>query len=65
MSDSTLEKLIWKMRRDWDARACENARHYVATGKDQWTDSEFFESGRRTVENEILTDMINITSVRL
>lgn len=48
------------MQRDWDERARENARHYVATGKCEWTDEEFFASGERTVANEILTDMINI-----
>jgi SAM-dependent methyltransferase len=49
-----------KMKRDWDQRARENARHYVATGQSEWTDEEFFASGERTVANEILTDMINI-----
>jgi SAM-dependent methyltransferase len=53
-----------KMRRDWDERARENARHYVATGKTEWTDAEFFESGERTVAEEILTDMINVCQGR-
>jgi ubiquinone/menaquinone biosynthesis C-methylase UbiE len=48
------------MQRDWDERARENARYYVATGKEEWTDDEFFASGRQTVKEEILTDMINI-----
>ena len=48
------------MRRDWDARAKENARYYVNTEKDNWTDEEFFQSGERTVAEEIRTDMINI-----
>src|SRR5207248_3103852 len=52
--------LLEKMRRDWDARARENARYYVKTGKEQWTDDEFFRSGEQTVREEILTDMINI-----
>jgi SAM-dependent methyltransferase len=56
MDNSILEK----MRRDWDARARENARHYVATGKTDWSDEEFFASGERTVANEILNDMINV-----
>ncbi len=56
--------ILRKMQEDWDARARENARHYVATGKTDWTDDEFFESGRRTVEEEILTDMINICQGR-
>jgi cyclopropane fatty-acyl-phospholipid synthase-like methyltransferase len=49
-----------KMRADWDRRARENARHFIATGREQWTDEEFFESGVRTVEEEILTDMSNV-----
>lgn len=48
------------MRRDWDARATENARYYVATGKEDWSDEEFFRSGELTVAQQILTDMINI-----
>lgn len=56
----TLEEQLSKMRRDWDERARENARYYVATGNEQWSDDEFFRSGERTVAEEILTDMINI-----
>jgi ubiquinone/menaquinone biosynthesis C-methylase UbiE len=55
-----LEQQLEKMQRDWDQRARENARYYVNTGREQWTDDEFFASGRRTVAEEILTDMINI-----
>jgi SAM-dependent methyltransferase len=60
MATPDLEKQLDKMRRDWDARARENARHYVSTGKTHWTDEEFFQSGEQTVAEEILTDMINI-----
>jgi SAM-dependent methyltransferase len=56
----TLEEQLAKMRADWDARARENAKYYVQTEKTDWTDEEFYASGRRTVEEEILTDMINI-----
>ena len=56
----TLEQQLLKMQRDWDQRARENARFYVATGRENWTDEEFFASGERTVSEEILTDMINI-----
>ncbi len=61
-SDSALTKsdLTSKMRAEWDERARENARHYVATGKVEWNDEEYFESGRENVRREILTDMINI-----
>src|SRR6266852_8612742 len=60
MADLGLEKQLDKMRRDWDERARQNARHYVVTGKLEWTDDEFFRSGELTVKEEILTDMINI-----
>jgi ubiquinone/menaquinone biosynthesis C-methylase UbiE len=57
MTDS---ELLSKMQREWDARALENARFYVNTERSDWKDEDFFESGRRTVREEILTDMINI-----
>jgi len=60
MSRLTPEQQAELMRRDWDARATENARYYVATGKEDWSDEEFFRSGELTVAQEILTDMINI-----
>jgi cyclopropane fatty-acyl-phospholipid synthase-like methyltransferase len=55
-----LEEQLRKMRDDWDARARENARHYVQTAETNWTDEGFFASGEQTVREEILTDMINI-----
>jgi SAM-dependent methyltransferase len=55
-----LEEQLEKMRRDWDERARDNARYYVATGKDDWSDEDFFQSGERTVAEEVKTDMINI-----
>src|SRR3954468_15777848 len=60
MAELDLDKQLDKMRRDWDERARENARHYVSTGKLEWSDDEFFRSGEQTVSEEILTDMINI-----
>jgi ubiquinone/menaquinone biosynthesis C-methylase UbiE len=55
-----LAKQLEKMQRDWDQRALENARYYVNTAREDWTDEQFFASGERTVAEEILTDMINI-----
>ena len=60
MKKISLDEQLRRMERDWDARARENARYYVATGRKDWTDEEFFQSGERTVAEEILTDMINI-----
>jgi SAM-dependent methyltransferase len=56
----SLEQQLEKMRRDWDERARENARYYVATGKADWSDDEFFASGEKAVAEDILTDMTNI-----
>lgn len=60
MPEISLEKQLEKMQRDWDERARENARHYVATGREEWTDEEFFASGERAVAEQIQNDMINI-----
>ena len=54
------EQQLERMRRDWDRRAKENARYYVAYAPPHWTDEDFFRSGERTVQEEILTDMTNI-----
>jgi ubiquinone/menaquinone biosynthesis C-methylase UbiE len=53
-------ELLSKMQREWDERARENARFYVNTAQQDWKDEDFFESGRSTVREEILTDMTNI-----
>jgi SAM-dependent methyltransferase len=64
MNEITPEEQLTKMREDWDQRARENARYYVATGKDDWTDEEFFASGEKTVADQILTDVVNICQDR-
>jgi SAM-dependent methyltransferase len=48
------------MRRDWDRRAYENARHYVATGQREWSDEEFFLTGEKELEEHILNDLGNV-----
>ena len=53
-----------KMRAEWDHRARENARYFIATGKAEWSDEDFFESGRENVRRELLTDMTNICQGR-
>ena len=60
MPDREITKQLSQMRRDWERRAQENSRHYVATGQKQWTDEEFFRSGEMTVAEEILNDLPNI-----
>jgi SAM-dependent methyltransferase len=48
------------MQRDWDERARENARHYVANSRLDWTDEEFFRTGEEAIASDILSDPINI-----
>ncbi len=60
MEEITIQEQLEKMRSDWDQRARDNARYYVATGTADWTDEDFFASGESTVAEEILTDMGNI-----
>jgi SAM-dependent methyltransferase len=46
--------LARQMRKDWDQRARENARHFVATSQHEWTDEDFFESGRIWISYHIV-----------
>ena len=45
------------MKRDWDARARDNAMHYIASGRDDWDVEAFLESGRESVEATVLPDL--------
>lgn len=56
----TLQEQLAIMQRDWDARAKENARYYVANSRTDWTDDDFFASGDLTVEADILNDLGNV-----
>ena len=56
----SLEHQLENMRRDWDQRARENARHYVATDKTDWSDDEFFRSGEDSAAGDILNDTDNV-----
>ncbi|MEP6961207.1 MAG: methyltransferase domain-containing protein [Acidobacteriota bacterium] len=56
----SLDDQLALMRRDWDRRARENARHYVDTSRKDWTDDEFFASGELAISQDILTDTTNI-----
>jgi ubiquinone/menaquinone biosynthesis C-methylase UbiE len=48
------------MRHEWDQRARENARYYVDTSRQDWSDDEFFTSGEKAIAEDILTDTTNI-----
>ena len=60
MAGLEIARQLFRMRRDWERRARANARHYVVTGQEQWSDEEFFQSGLITLEEEILNDLPNI-----
>jgi len=55
---------IGVMKREWNERARENAMHYIESGKDEWTEEEFFESGRMSVEKVIVRDLPRIAQDR-
>lgn len=59
-STSLDASLLEKMRHDWDQRARENARHFIATASEDWDQEEFYQSGRLCVSHEILTDLGNV-----
>lgn len=46
-----------RMRTDWNDRASANPRHFVATLREDWTDEEFFESGRTWIRHYVLPDL--------
>jgi SAM-dependent methyltransferase len=64
MAEDPLKSTLHAMCDDWDRRARENARYYIATGHAHWTDEEFFASGERVVAEQILTDMGNVCQGR-
>jgi ubiquinone/menaquinone biosynthesis C-methylase UbiE len=64
MSDNDLQSALHSMRDDWDSRARENARHYIATLRDEWDDETFFASGEQELANQVLNDMGNICQGR-
>jgi len=53
-----------RMAEDWDRRARENALHYIASGRESWTEDEFFASGRETFEHYLANDLGNICQGR-
>ncbi|MBL8179343.1 MAG: methyltransferase domain-containing protein [Bryobacterales bacterium] len=53
-------RLLRKMQRDWDERARQNAKYFIATGRTDWSDEEFYASGDQTIAQDILTDLHNV-----
>ncbi|MBZ5603089.1 MAG: class I SAM-dependent methyltransferase [Acidobacteriia bacterium] len=56
----TVEQQLENMRKAWDQRARDNARHWVDTSRTDWTDETFFASGEQQIEEDIMTDLPNI-----
>ena len=54
------QEYLRKMRADWDQRARDNAKHFIADGRKNRTDVDFYASGEQTVAEDIQTDMINV-----
>ena len=50
------EEVLARMRSDWDGRAQENAFHYIASGRDDWDEDAFYESGRASVDEILIQD---------
>jgi SAM-dependent methyltransferase len=64
MKRENIRRQVGQMRRDWDRRALENARHYVATGRKEWSDDDFFAAGEQELRDHILNDLENICQGR-
>ncbi|HMD72171.1 MAG TPA: methyltransferase domain-containing protein [Bryobacteraceae bacterium] len=64
MDEDRLQSTLHSMREDWDRRARENARYFVATHRADWTDEEFFASGEQELAQDVLNDMGNVCQGR-
>jgi SAM-dependent methyltransferase len=64
MNSGNTARQLDAMRRDWDRRARENACYYVATGRQDWSEEEFYRSGELHVRQHILNDLENICQGR-
>ena len=60
MNREISRRQVARMRRDWDRRARENARYYVATGRQDWSDAEFFAAGEQELRDHVYNDRENI-----
>lgn len=54
------DKLLAKMKADWDQRARQNPHHYIVDCREHWSEEEFLRSGEQSVAELILNDMDNI-----
>lgn len=58
------QQVTERMRTEWDQRARENAYHYVANNRESWSEEDFDQSGRESVEKYILRDLERISGGR-
>lgn len=59
-----ISRQLSRMRREWNRRALENARHYVATGQREWSDEDFFAAGEQELKDHVFNDLGNICQGR-
>ena len=45
------------MKREWNARARENAMHYIASGKPVWETEEFYASGEENIRDYVVSEL--------
>ena len=60
MRNPGIARHLRHMRRNWDRRAQQNARHYVATGQQEWSDQEFYQAGVDELRDHVFNDLGNI-----
>jgi SAM-dependent methyltransferase len=58
------DAVMSRMHEDWNQRAKENARYYVATARHDWNDRDFFDSGNVWLQDVIAPDLDLICSQR-
>ena len=56
--------LCRKMRSDWNARASEDAMHFVNTGRRGWDEDAFFATGEQSVREQVTGDMQRVCQGR-
>ena len=60
-----ISSLARKMRTDWDERARSDAFYFVASSDEKtWTEEDFFATGEKHIQEQVLTDMTNICQDR-
>jgi SAM-dependent methyltransferase len=64
MERGNIREQVGRMRRDWERRARENARYYVATSRKEWSDEEFFAGGEQELKDHVVNDLTNICQGR-